>query len=175
MADKIYTCRKCHQTFIAKEEEKEVTWHQRSKGYNYHMSCWESYLKKDSDKNDDEWLDLIFDLITRELHSSYDFFKIKAQADGFVNKGGMSMKGIYFTLYWFFIVRKGEYKEEYGIAIVPHVYDQSASYWLEQENKRHGLMDEIEKIKRIEAAEGRVIRGTPRRRKRKQSEEPTII
>ena len=87
----------------------------------------------------------------------------------------MSMKGIYFTLYWFFIVHRGEYKEEYVIAIVPHVYDQSAAYWLEQENKRHGIMDEIEKIHRIEAAEGRVIRGTPKRRKRKQSEEPTII
>ena len=40
MADKVYTCRKCHKLFTAKEEEREITWHQRAQGYNYHMSCW---------------------------------------------------------------------------------------------------------------------------------------
>lgn len=174
MADKVYTCRKCHKQFTAKEEEREITWHARSRGYYYHMSCWNEYIQKDNDKNSDEWLDLIFDLITRELHGTYDYFKVKAQAEGFVNKGGFSMKGIYFTLYWFFIVHKGEYKPEYGIAIVPHVYEQSSAYWLEQESKRQGIMAEIEKIKRIEAAEGRTIRANNVRKKKKQSAEPTL-
>lgn len=174
MADKVYTCRKCHAQFVAKEEEREITWHARARGYYYHMDCWKSFTERNNDKNSDEWLDLIFDLITREVHGSYDFFKIKAQAEGFVTKGGMSMKGVYFTLYWFFVVCKREYKEEYGIAIVPHVYEQSAAYWLEQETKRHGIMDEIEKIKKIEAEEGRTIRGGNKRKQRKPTAEPTL-
>ena len=36
--------------------------------------------------------------------------------------------------------------------------EQSSAYWLEQEDKRKGIMAEIEKIKRIEAAEGRTIK-----------------
>jgi hypothetical protein len=107
------------------------------------------------------------------LHGTYDYFKIKAQAEGFVNKGGYSMKGIYFTLYWFFIIKKGEYKPEYGIAIVPHIYEESSVYWLEQENKKQGIMAEIEKIKRIEATQQRVIK-TPTRKKRKITAEPTL-
>ena len=173
MADRILTCRKCHKQFVAKDEEKGITWHERSRGYNYHMECWQEFINKNNDRNDEAWFDLIVDLITRELHEDYDYFKIKAQADGYVSKGGYSMKGIYFTLYWFFLIHKGEYKKEFGIAIVPHVYEQSSAYWLEQENKRSGIMDEIEKIKRIEAAEGRKIQ-VRKKKKKAPTAEPTF-
>ena len=174
MAEKILTCRKCHKMFVAKEEEKGITWVERSRGYNYHMSCWNEHLDRDAEHGDADWLDLIFDLISRELHADYDYFKIKAQAENFVNKGGYSMKGVYWTLYWFFIVNKGEYKKEYGIGIMPHVHERACEYWLEQESKKKGILDELLKIQRIEAENGRTIQVNNRRKVKQRSAEPTI-
>ena len=175
MADKVYTCRACHKTFVGKDEELGITWYYRSKGYTYHMDCWKSLTEIHADKTADEWLDLIFDLITRELHGSYDYFKIKAQAQSFVNKHGFTMKGIYFTLHWFFLIDKREYKQEYGIGIVPHIYERATQYWCEQERKQAGIMAEIERLKTLEAAEAKVIAVKTTRKKKKLTAAPDIM
>lgn len=173
MADRILTCRKCHKQFLAKEEEKGITWVERSRGYNYHKECWDNYTDKTQAHEEEEWLDLIFDLIKRELHQDYDYFKIKAQAEAFVTKGDYSMKGIYYTLYWFFIVNKSEYKKEFGIGIIPHIYERSLLYWQEQEDKKAGIMEEILKIQRIEASKARTIK-TMQRKTKQRSAEPVM-
>lgn len=174
MAEKVYTCRACHQPFTGKDEEMGITWYYRSRGYAYHMDCWKKLTSIHNDKNADEWFDLIFDLITRELHEDYDYFKIKTQAQSFISKYNYTMKGIYFTLHWFFLVEKKEYKKEYGIGIIPHIYHKATQYWLEQERKQEGIMAEIEKLKKIEAAEAKVINVKTTREKKKRSAAPVL-
>ena len=173
MSDRIATCRLCHEQFVAREDEKEITWHHRSQGHDYHMSCWKKYTDTTKEKNSEEWLDLIFDLITRELHESYDYFKIKAQAENYI-KGNRSMKGIYFTLYWYFLIKKKPYKQEYGIGIVPFVYDDAVLYWAERKKKENSIMEEIEKLKTIDAMEAKIINVNKSKRKKKRSEEPVF-
>ena len=85
--EKLLTCRKCHKVFTAKTEEEGITWYSRSRGYNYHMECWKELTDNSKTKTEDEWIDLIFDLITREIQGNYAFFRIKAQIDGFIKNG----------------------------------------------------------------------------------------
>jgi hypothetical protein len=155
-------------------EEEGITWVSRSKGWSYHIDCWNEHIDSNKEKSAADWFDLIFDLITRELHSSYDYHKIKAQADNFCNKGNLTMKGIYFTCYYFFIVKKQAYEPKYGIGIVPHIYEDASAYWLEQERKKNGIMKEIERIKTIEAGEARKINVKNRTIKKKVIAEPTF-
>jgi hypothetical protein len=84
------------------------------------------------------------------------------------------MKGIYFTAYWYFVLEKKDYKPEYGLGIIPYVYDQSVNYWSERQRKEAGIMEEILKIKKIEAGEGRDIRSRNRKVKHKVTAEPTL-
>ena len=170
--EKLLTCRKCHKVFTAKTEEEGITWYSRSRGYNYHMECWKELTDNSKTKTEDEWIDLIFDLIMREIQGNYAFFRIKAQIDGFI-KNGMTAKGIYFACYYFFIVKKQAYKEEYGIGIVPHVYEDSCNYWIEEERKKQGIMQEIVRLQKIEAGEARKI-ASKKPRKHKVIAEPKI-
>lgn len=165
-------CRICKQEIDTKVAEEGKDWLMRSKGWYYHTSCWEKYTNKQELKTSEEWFDLIFDIIVRDLHSSYEYFKIKAQCDKMVAQG-KTMKGIYFTTYWYFVLEKKEYKPEFGLGIIPYVYDQSTMYWAEREKKEKGILNEILKIKSIEAGEGRAVkaRKTPRR---KVTAEPVI-
>ena len=153
---KIVTCRKCHQPITIVEEERGVTWHQRSHGWYYHLSCWNDFIDMTQNKNSAEWNDLIFDLIARELKSEYNYFQVNTQLNKFM-ESGLTAKGIYYTAYWYFIVKKKPYKPEYGLGIIPHVYNESTEYWVEQENKREGIMDEIARLQRIEAEAGRKV------------------
>lgn len=157
--EKFYTCRICHKKFIAKEEEKEVTWHERARGYYYHMECWNKYIDIKNEKNDAQWYDLIFDIITRQCHGTYDFQQIKAQVNKFIAKDGCSMKGIYFTLYWYLVINKHKWESKYGIGIVPCIYKDAILYWAEQEKKKKGIMEEIERNNKIEASKARIVNG----------------
>lgn len=166
----VYTCRKCHKSFEAKPEEKDITWCCRSRNFYYHKECWEEYIKRTKEKNSEEWFDLIFDLITRELGKDYNFFLIKKQAEKFINNG-YTMKGIYFSLYWYHIIQQKEYQSHFGIGIVPHIYEEATTYWCEQMKRTQNVLEEIERIKTQEAAEGITV-SKRKSRRAKRSEEP---
>jgi hypothetical protein len=142
---KIYTCRYCGKKFEAKEEEKGITWFERSKGWNYHMECWKYLSDIKNDKTDEQWIDMIFDLIKREIKGEYNYHQIISQVNALKKKGRTS-KGIYFSLYYFFIIKENVWKQEYGIGIVDTIYELSSQYWINQENKNKGLLDEIVKL-----------------------------
>lgn len=171
--DKVFTCRFCKKPFIAKEEDMGNTWFLRSQGYAYHIDCWNKLRNIHMEKNSDEWFDLIFDLIVRDLHSTYNFFLIKRQCEKML-ESGKTMKGIYFTCYWYFVVQGKEYQPKFGIGIIPYVYDQSIQYWSIQQEKEKDLLVEIENLKRIEAGKGTHIAANRKRKKRKAASEPVL-
>ncbi len=163
-------CRLCKQELTGQEG---IDYIMRSKGYYYHKTCWEKYNNMDVPKTDDEWFDLIFEIITKDCHSTYNFFQIKSQCAKMIAEG-KTMKGIYFTAYWYFVLQKKEYKPEYGLGIIPYVYDQSTNYWLERQRKETGILEEISKIKKIEAGIGRSIGSHNKRSKHKITAEPVL-
>ena len=60
-------------------------------------------------------------------------------------KNKMTAKGIYFALKYHYEIKKGDVtKSENGIGIVPHIYEDSRSYWQEREHREQGIVAAIE-------------------------------
>lgn len=169
----IFTCRWCHKKFFAKEEEEGITWYKRAKNYYYHKECFDEFINLNNDKNSEVWFDLIFDIFTRQLHSTYDFFKIKSQAERFVKENIATMKGIYYSLYYYYIVKNKEYKPEYGIGIIPYIYNESIEYWSNQEKINKDIMKQIIQIQELEKT-GTKISLKTRKKKEKITKEPIL-
>lgn len=67
-------CRICKQ-----EIDKELDdWVMPSRNWYYHKICYENFKKEKEVKSDEDYIDLIFDYIARDLKVSYDYHKIKA-------------------------------------------------------------------------------------------------
>ena len=160
-------CRKCGRKFIARPEEEGKVWVQRAVNYFYHTSCWEDFLNVRKDKNDEEWKDLSYYLITHLIKGSYNYHQIEAQFNKFQQEG-MTAKGIYYSLYWHFVIKDMPWKAQYGIGLVPHIYKESTEYWYDQEEKRQGIMQQIERNTREQNEEARIIKKRPRRGKKLQ-------
>lgn len=159
---RILTCRRCGKTFSASQEEENITWKMRSKNYYYHMSCWEDFLNERKEKNDEEWKDLSYYIITHLLKESYNYHQIAAQFKKFQGEG-MTSKGIYYALYWHFVVKESPWKSQFGIGLIPYIYEESKAYWYDQEEKRQGIMQQIERNTREQNEEARIIKQRPRR------------
>ena len=164
---KTYTCRECGEPIEADPEKYGITWVMRSKNYYYHAECFNKFKDKGEEKDDYHWFDLIFFIFNNELHSSYNFFQIKAQATKMVREKGFTMKGIYFTLYYHYIIKKQPYDPKYGIGIVPYVYDEATNYWYLMQKKQLDILEQIQKQE-----EAKVIMVRPQKRKKRQPTPP---
>ena len=57
----------------------------------------------------------------------------------------MTAKGMYFALKYFYEIKKNDVtKSENGIGIIPHIYEDSSSYWQEREHREQGIVAAIE-------------------------------
>lgn len=151
-------CRKCKERFLIDNDGKDIEWVMPSKNWYYHKKCyddWKAGVVDDSavaaSKSEDEWISLIYDFIARDLKGNYNYMQCEAQRKKCV-KDGMTNKGIYFTMYYCFIIKKGNWKSEYGLGLVPHVYEEATSYWTRRQNATAGLMESMEKLIREKAA-----------------------
>lgn len=145
----IVKCRICH---IALDTDKEP-WVMPSKNFYYHAQCYEDFGKmKGSVKegnltielDNSKWLDLLYDYLKKDLKMPLDWNKMKSQWDNFLKKG-MTAKGIYFTLRYFYDIANGDpSKSEGGIGIVPLIYNEGTSYWGERNQRDKGICDRIE-------------------------------
>lgn len=140
---KIYKCRHCGEEIHCTPTDENKVWVKRSQGYYYHKKCWDEFLDTTKEKNDKEWQDLLFVIITHECHGEYEYHQVIRQFQNFLNKN-MTAKGIYFTAYYHFVLKKNPWEKKYGIGIIPLVYSQANDYWIEQENKNKGIMQQIE-------------------------------
>lgn len=158
-------CRACRERFHPKEQEEGKTWIMPSRNWYYHKTCYEDWResKEDTESN---WIDLIYDLIARDLKGAYNWHQIESQRKKFT-KQNMTNKGIYFTLYWYFYIQKREWKPAFGIGIVPSIYQQATAYWVDKTQKQYDILDQIEELAK-ERKKGKVSVGQPRRERRNQ-------
>ena len=132
-------CRIC-KVEIDKENDD---WIMPSKNYYYHRKCYEDW-KQSTPATDEEYKAFIYDFIARDLKVSYDYHMCKAQIDKFVREG-KTVKGIFFTLKYFYEVKHGDWNKGHGgIGIVPYVYNDACAYWVSREKKTKGVVAEIE-------------------------------
>ena len=140
----IVKCRICGQEFDTKTVTEGEDWIMPSKNWYYHVKCYTDWKVADT-HSDEEWVDLIYDFIARDLKVSYDFFMCEAQRKKFISQNHCTNKGIYFTLKYFYEIKGGDWsKSNGGIGIIPYVYKDATAYWTELEIKRRGTLSAIE-------------------------------
>ena len=67
-------------------------------------------------------------------------------------KKNMTAKGIYFSLRYYYDIQKApRNKAKGGIGIVPYVYDEGCSYWVERERREKGICERITQQLRLRA------------------------
>ena len=80
----------------------------------------------------------ITDLIVTLDKGEIDWARVGSQIKRFLNNG-MTYDGIYYTLYYFHIIKKNKYK---SVGIVPYVYDEAKRYY-EREDNIYGQAMEV--------------------------------
>jgi len=158
-------CRLCGEVIDRNIEQENIDWIMPSKNWFYHKSCYESW-KTNPQGTDEEWIDYIYDFISRDLKVSYDYFLIEAQRKKF-NKNNMTNKGIFFSLKYFYEVKNNDWEKGHGgIGIVPYIYNDACSYWVQRERNNKGIIAQIEQqMREAEARPNRTIR----KKKKKKS------
>ena len=164
------TCRTCKIKFDAQPEDKDIVWTMPSTNWYYHKECYENW-KASSNHVDEEWVSRIYDFISRDLKVPYNWNMIEAQRKKFI-KQRMTNKGIYFALYWYFMIKNHKWKSDFGIGIVPHIYEQSTNFWIDKANKNDAIYKQVEQfnIDREQKAK-EITKKTRRRKKIKAPEE----
>ena len=119
-----------------------------SKNMYYHKKCYDAYLNSRLDihanMDDERWFNACWDLLRRDLKYDFNFVKVRKQWEGFLKKK-MTAKGMYFALKYHYEIKKGDVtKSENGIGIIPHIYEDSCSYWQEREHREQGIVAAIE-------------------------------
>ena len=159
---------KCRLCNIEIDKSKD-DWVMPSKNYYYHKQCYQNW-KKAEPKNDEGYIDLIYDFIARDLKVTYDWWVCEAQRKKFTKEGKMSNKGILFALKYFYEIKHGDWEKGHGgIGIIPFIYNDSCAYWAARERQSAGTIAEIERQMR-EAAERtkvQVKKQTPKKQKYK--------
>ncbi len=138
-------CRVCKQKFDKSKLKEDVDWVMPSRNWYYHKKCYNDW-KRVNTNDETNWVGLIYDFLAHDLKVSYDYYMCEAQRKKFVNSKKYTNKGIYFTLKYFYEIKKGDWeKSNGGIGIIPYVYSESVEYWVRQEQQSRGVMAEIEK------------------------------
>ena len=145
-------CRICKE----KIDKSATDWIMPSKNYYYHRKCYNDW-KKAQLEDDEEYVDLIYDFISRDLKVTYDWWICEAQRKKFIKNDKMTNKGILFALKYFYEVKHGDWEKGHGgIGIIPFVYNDSCAYWAARERRSAGTIAEIERQMREAAARKKV-------------------
>ena len=171
MTKHIVKCRFCKQEFDAKESTEDIDWVMPSRNYYYHQNCYVKFKTEKNRATDKDWIPMIYDLIARDLKKGYNWHQIEAQRKKFI-QDGMTNKGIYFTMYWHFLIQKKPWKEEYGIGLIPHIYEEGTNYWVLQEQNSRGIIDQIEELKKSRF--NTQVVNSDNRNNRRQSHRPEL-
>ena len=115
MAEYICECQICHIRDIKRSElVEEVDYIHKGTKY-YHKKCYDNW-KKASPENDEDYKDLIYDFIARDLKVTYDYWVCEAQRKKFL-KEKMTNKGILFALKYFYEVKHGDWKDTAALVL----------------------------------------------------------
>ena len=154
------------------DRDNQNDWCMPQDKWYYHTACYDDFAKKRGaikegdihiEVDDDMWKGAVYDYLKKDVKILLDFRKFSSQWEHFLKKG-MTAKGIYFTLRYFYEIEKGDAsKSENGIGIVPHVYERGTCYWGERNLRDKGICARIE-AQIMQAAEKKVkvIRQAPK-------------
>ncbi len=124
-------------------DKAKSDWIMPSQNWYYHKERYETW--RAAPATDEEWVEMIFDFLARDMKVSYNYYLCKQQIENYWKKEKINPKGIYFSLKYFYEIKKHPWEKGHGgIGIVPYVFDEAKAYWIEQERKKRGFMKEME-------------------------------
>lgn len=170
----IVKCRLCKEQFDT-TKMSNAEWTLVGQRSYYHTSCYNEWVKgkqsvKSNVTDEDFWRESLIDYLYRDIKMTIDFQKLDSQWKSFIKpERKMTPKGIYFAVRYYYDVLKGNAeKAQGGIGIVPNIYNNSAHYWVDLENKKSGTLEAIvEQIKQREARPVQIIQKTTKKTKPK--------
>lgn len=143
MAKHIVTCRVCKKTFDTNDENEK--WVMPSPRYYFHEQCYNDWKHNTDNATDEDWVILIYDFIARDLKGEYNYWSCEQLRKKYIRENKFTNKGIYFTLKYFYEVKKNPWSKANGsLGIVPYVYKDATEYWTDLEWKKRGFMKAIE-------------------------------
>ena len=98
-------CRVCGEEIDRNIDPEGQKWLMTSKNYFYHRKCYDNWKKAQLD-DDEQYIDLIYDFIVRDLKESYDWWVCEAQRKKFIKENKMTNKGILFALKYFYEIKR---------------------------------------------------------------------
>ena len=171
MAKAMVQCRICKGQFNRLDPNllEGVDWVKPSNRVYYHKSCYDEYqqsrLDVHANMTDELWFDASWDFLRKDLKYGFNFVKVRKQWESFI-KNKMTAKGIYFALKYHYEIKKGDVtKSENGIGIIPHIYEDSRSYWQERESRTAGIVAAIEQ-QILQAANQNVVKVNLKQKKK---------
>ena len=171
MAKAMVQCRICKEKFNRLDPKllEGVDFVKPSNRIYYHKKCYDEYQQSRLDVHanmaDEAWFDAVWDFLRKDLKYSFNYVKVRKQWESFI-KNKMTPKGIYFALKYHYEIKKGDVtKSENGIGIIPHIYEDSHTYWQERNRREVGIVAAIEaQIK--QAQEQKIIKVNLRKAKK---------
>lgn len=146
-------CRICKGEIDRQSQQENIDWVMPVEKWYYHTTCYNDFAKKKGairegditiEADDDLWRAAVYDYLKKDVKISLIFTKFQSQWNNFLKKG-MTAKGIYFALRYFYEIARGDPKKsENGIGIVPHIYDEGTCYWGERNQRDKGICERIE-------------------------------
>ena len=143
-------CRICKGNI---DRDNQNDWMMPQEKWYYHIACYDDFARRKGaikegdlgiEADDDLWKSAVYDYLKKDVKISLNFTKFQSQWNNFLKKG-MTAKGIYFTLRYFYEIEKGDVSKcENGIGIVPHVYERGTCYWGERNQRDKGICARIE-------------------------------
>lgn len=169
----IVHCRVCKREIDRNVEVEGKDWIMPTKNFFYCPKCYEDFgKKKESAKDDvhaevdnDLWFAILYDYLFKELRISLDMKKVTSQWKNFLKK--YRAKGMYFSMKYFYDVKKGDPKKTDGIGIIPYIYDEACTYWINREAEYNNVCARIEEqIVKREQQKKVVVKATQRIKKK---------
>lgn len=170
MAKAMVECRVCKQKFNRLDPNliEGVDWVKPVNLHYYHKKCYDDFAKKKGQIGKDGiefeadeivWKSAVEDYLKRDLKISIDYPRFNSQWKKYIEKDGRKPKGIYFTLKYFYDIRKNSpEKSEGGIGIVSWIYDEAAEYWGKRNQEDKGIVARLEEqIKKDMAQKAKIV------------------
>ena len=154
----IVHCRICKGEIDRNIGIEGIDWLMASKNYFYHRKCYDDWKNSEPQK-DEEWILFIYDFLSRDLKVSYNWHMCESQRENFIKKNKFTNKGIFFSLKYFYEIKKGDWdKSNGGLGIIPYIYNDACSYWIAQEKLKSGTFEKIEEqMRQARSRETKVI------------------
>lgn len=139
-------CRICKKEI---DRDRQDDWMMTSTNYFYHIKCYEDWAKKKTnlhtEADDEMWQAALWDYLWKDLRiGDLNFAKMQKQWVSYLGQG-MTPKGIFFCMKYFYEVQHGSPdKCKGGIGIVPYIYKEGCEYWCQRELHDKGICERIE-------------------------------